>query len=111
MRAPGTTPGPLLLMNRKLNRKLALGLLVAFAVVGGGVHVLHEFQVRANSRAWLAQSRRAAEQGGSARSINYLGLYLAHHPDDDDALAEYALRFDQVAATPRTRAEALAALE
>jgi tetratricopeptide (TPR) repeat protein len=99
-------------MRRTLNVKLILGLLVAIALLGGGVHLVHGFQEKRSSGELLRRAEAAEKKGDLETNEKILNRYLVFRPDDAAALAKYGLllaRRDDDAG--RRRVQALAILE
>jgi tetratricopeptide (TPR) repeat protein len=99
-------------MRRQVNFKLAAWLLAGTILLGGGVHLLHGFQVKRSAAALLRMAKRAGEQGQLSQELNYLNLYLVHAPRDPDALADYggALeRLGNATTAPKAAAKTLTA--
>ncbi|MBX6312993.1 MAG: tetratricopeptide repeat protein [Isosphaeraceae bacterium] len=98
-------------MRRRLNGKLLALLLVAVALLGAGVHILHGFQVRRNASDLLRQAKRAEAQGHLDQAVGFLEQYLAFEPSDTTALAKYGLMLDELAATPQAHLRAFWVLD
>src|SRR5690348_8302106 len=98
-------------MRRTLNVKLLAGLLVAIALLGGGVHLVHGFQEKRNAGDLLRKADQAERKGDLEQDEKYLSRYLAFRPDDDDALARYALLLDKRNTSGKNRVRVLLALE
>jgi tetratricopeptide (TPR) repeat protein len=87
---------------RRINWKLLLGVVVLAALIGGGVHLLHEVQSRSNAAKLLKEAERAEERGRPDRSLTYLDRYLFLVPDRLDILAKYAILLEKNAfSTPQ----------
>jgi Tfp pilus assembly protein PilF len=98
-------------MRRTLNVKLLTITLIILAVLAGGVHWLHGYQVQRNAGDLLARADRAEEQEDLAGACDYLERYVALAPHDLDALARYGLLLDRAAKGPRDRFAAFFTLE
>jgi tetratricopeptide (TPR) repeat protein len=98
-------------MKRQLNVKFLAALLLGTAVFAGGLHLVHGFQVRRSATALLRMAGKAGEKGELDRKVQYLRLYLAHVPDDADALADYGLTLDKLALSEKARLQAFSTLE
>lgn len=96
---------------RRLNYKLAAGLIVGGAVVGAGVHVLHGYQLKRSAGTLLQFAAKAEKSGDVTSALQNLAEYLAFEPDDVDARARYGMLLEQVARTPDDHLAALAAME
>ncbi len=92
-------------MRRRLNLPFLAGLLVALAVLGSAVHVLHAFQVRRSARGLRDRAARARDEGHLGRAADYLQRYLGYEADDNDALADYGFLLERLAADPFRRRE------
>jgi UPF0716 family protein affecting phage T7 exclusion len=53
-------------MRRRLDVRWAIGVVVAAAVLGGAVHVVHGYQVQRNARSLLTRAEQAEAQGQKA---------------------------------------------
>ena len=98
-------------MRRRLNVKFLILLLIASALLGGGVHLLHGFQQGRSAGGLLRRAEQAERRGDLAGAETYLSRYLAFRPDDDAALAEYSSILDRRAVTPTDRMRALQVME
>ncbi len=90
---------------RTFNVRLAAILLALSVVFGGGVYLLHGYQVRRNAKAFLDQADRADKQAAAAakekdgwheqkarlEAINYLSWYVRLMPDKVDSLERLGL--------------------
>ncbi len=98
-------------MKRRLNARFLVCLLVPVALLGGGVHVLHGYQVRRNARDLLWQANWAEEHGRPGPAAKYLGLYLGFVPSDTDALAKWGQILHKLAASREEQLRAFLVLE
>src|SRR3954452_12238011 len=98
-------------MRRRLNVKFLIGLLVVTALLGGGVHLVHGFQVKRNAGALLRRAEQAEKKGDLEEDEKYLSRYLVYRPDDADALARYALLLDKRDTAGKGRVRVLTVLE
>jgi tetratricopeptide (TPR) repeat protein len=94
-----------------LNFKLLIGLLVATAILGAGIYLVHGFQDQRLAAALLKQAERAEQKGDLEKREKYLSRYLAYRPDDADALAKYVLLLDKRDTAGKDRLRVLLALE
>jgi Flp pilus assembly protein TadD len=100
---------------KRLNIKLAVSLVVAFLVVGIGVHVLHGVQTERNAGGLLEQAQEAYDSADHKEAINMAERYLKHRQDDPEgqtllANAAHAVA-KQTDATPRQKRYAYAVME
>jgi cellulose synthase operon protein C len=98
-------------MNRRVNVKLLASLIGAILLFALGIHLLHGFQERRNSRSLLEQAERAAEAGQKEQAVAHLRTYLGFSPNDTDALSRYGMLLSQLATNPNARLQALDVLE
>jgi tetratricopeptide (TPR) repeat protein len=99
-------------MRRQVNFKLAAWLLAGTILLGGGVHLLHGFQVKRSAAALLRMAKRAGEQQNLSQELKYLNLYLVHTPRDPDALADFGRaleRLGNATTAPKAAAKTLTA--
>src|SRR2546428_653491 len=96
---------------RTLNPRFACWLLSAVALLGAGVHALHEFQGKRLAPVWLQEARRAEQEGQTRQCANHLARYLAYQPADFDVLADYGLLLEKTATSPRARGQAVGLLQ
>lgn len=83
---------------RTLNLRFAALLLVITAVLAGGVHLLHGFQMRRNAHMFLREAERARAEKKSAEAVRHYQRYLEFMPDDTAVLADYAVVLADLAA-------------
>lgn len=83
---------------RTLNLRFAALLLVIGAVLAGGVHLLHGFQMRRNAHMFLREAERARAEKKPAEAVRHYQRYLQFMPDDTAVLADYALVLSDLAA-------------
>jgi tetratricopeptide (TPR) repeat protein len=108
-------------MRRTLHFKRLVCLMATVALLGGGIHFLHAFQVKRQAGTLLQQATRAEEeyqaQGDSNQLENaaeYLGRYLVLVPHDSNVRGDYGLILDELAdetGSRRTRQQAFEELE
>ena len=98
-------------MRRTLNIKLLIGLLVATALLGGGVHLVHGFQDKRNAGALLKRADQAERRGNLEQDEKYLNRYLVLRPDDANTMARYALLLDKRDTSGKNRVRVLTVLE
>jgi tetratricopeptide (TPR) repeat protein len=98
-------------MRRKINLKAVLILSLSAAALGVGVYFVHGFQVRRNAKGVLEQALQAERDGQTKEALDYYEQYLGLAPDDNDALAKYALLRSRNVKTPRERVQVYLALE
>jgi tetratricopeptide (TPR) repeat protein len=96
---------------RRLNAKRLACLLIPAALLAAGVHWLHASQVQGSARGLLWQAERAEARDDLPTAARYLSRYLVFVPEDDEALAKYALQLDRLARTNWERSQALLLLE
>ncbi len=70
---------------RRLNLVFLAILLVAAALLGGGVHLLHGFQVRRNASALLDRARQAEADHDLEKAEQALQAYLNLEREDGSA--------------------------
>jgi tetratricopeptide (TPR) repeat protein len=80
---------------RRLNLVFLAILLAASVLLGGGVHLLHGFQVRRNASALLERARRAEADKDLPKAEQVLSQYLNLEREDPDAWRTYARVVDQ----------------
>ena len=78
-------------MKRSINLKVLGILVLVVGATAGGVHLLHQVQVRRSSGAMLRKANTARDAGKVAEQVDYLKRYLAYQPNDYDALEQYGL--------------------
>lgn len=98
-------------MRRTLNVKWLVGSVIVVAVLAGGTHWLHGFQVRRNAGSLLEVADRAEQKGDLEVARTSLERYVALAPQDTDALARHAFLLDRLAKTDRDRLAVFFALE
>jgi tetratricopeptide (TPR) repeat protein len=98
-------------MRRTLNIKFLIILLVAAALLGGGVYLVHGYQEKRNAGALLRRAEQAERKGDREEAEKYLSRYLAYRPDDGEALSRYGLILAGRADTGQGRQRALFVLE
>ncbi|GEM_PF-2868542 len=98
-------------MNKQVNFRLFLGLLVAVAVGATAVVVVHSWQVQGQSAALLAEADRAEASGDGARAAEYLKRYLVYAPGDVDLLERYGRLLHGQARTLADKERVLAVYE
>src|SRR5690242_10742982 len=80
---------------RQLNLVFLAVLLVTVALLGGGMHLLHEFQVRRNASSLLDRARRAETDNDLEKAERALGQYLNLEREDAPTWEWYARVVDQ----------------
>src|SRR3954454_19256687 len=80
---------------RRLNLVFLAVLLVVVALLGGGMHLVHGFQVRRNASAFLDRAHRAEAKNDLETAEESLGQYLNLRRDDASAWEWYARVVDQ----------------
>ncbi|MGP0065145.1 MAG: tetratricopeptide repeat protein [Isosphaeraceae bacterium] len=80
---------------RRLNLFVLSVLLGAMALLGGGMYVVHDFQMRRNASALLDRARRAEAAGDLEKAEHSLGQYLNLRREDGSAWEWYARVVDQ----------------
>jgi tetratricopeptide (TPR) repeat protein len=93
-------------MRRQLKLKVLVELLGAILLLGAGLFLVHILQVRRHAADLLARAGRAEEQGEATEAIKYLDRYLTLKPDDNNALARFALVLARQADSPDARKRA-----
>ncbi len=97
---------------RTLNLRFAALLLVITAILAGGVHLLHGFQMRRNAHMFLREAERARAEKKLAEAVRHYQRYLQFMPDNTTVLADYALVLADLAAErPGARRAAYETLE
>jgi tetratricopeptide (TPR) repeat protein len=81
-------------MRRRFNSSFLLALLGGAALLGLGVHLLHEWQVKRCAASFLRQADRARAEQNLDAEIDSLGKYLAYFPKDGEAQERYGLALD-----------------
>jgi tetratricopeptide (TPR) repeat protein len=82
---------------KRLNILFLAGLVVAFTALGVGVHFVHGYQVKRNSRSLFLMADKAKEEGDAAKEMEYLGRYLGFEPQDMEAQARFGIGMDDLA--------------
>jgi tetratricopeptide (TPR) repeat protein len=75
---------------RRLNGRLFLLLIIAFAIGGLMIQGLHIFQVGRQSSAFLREAGRAEQAGDFQDAVGFLRIYLRLVPEDTPAMARLA---------------------
>ena len=75
---------------RRLNLIFLTVLVIAVTVLGGGIHLVHGFQMRRNASALLDRARRAESAADLAKAEESLKWYLNLRPNDGSAWIRYA---------------------
>ena len=90
-------------MMRRLNLVFLAILLAVVAVFGGGMHLVHGFQVQRNASALLDRARRAEAGNDLEKAEQSLSQYLNFRREDGPAWEWYARVVDQRDADRRRR--------
>src|SRR5262245_14825577 len=98
--SPPPRRGAMRRMKTKLNGRFLIFLLLGLALLGGGMYLLRNWQLKRNAGALLDQAVRAEEQGDLASADDYLSRYLALRPDDLSAQQRHGLLLDRLATPP-----------
>jgi tetratricopeptide (TPR) repeat protein len=85
---------------RRLNLRFLILVVVVTPVLGAGVHLLHNFQVRRNCQLLKEQIDRADAAGQLETAGNYLRRYMGLAPDDADTVARHVLLVEKLAKKP-----------
>jgi tetratricopeptide (TPR) repeat protein len=96
---------------RSLDIRFLVIFLVLVAVLGGGTHYLHGYQVKRNAAVLLAQANLAEQENDVKRFRTYLARYITFRPDDLEAATRYGLLLDREAKTPRDKYDAFLQLD
>ena len=80
---------------RQLNRRLAIGSLIALIVVAPSVYFLHQFQVRRTSAAFLVRADELTKEQEWIKAAEYVQRYLRLHPTDSVQRIRLAELFDK----------------
>ena len=88
---------------RRLNLVFLAVLLAAVALLGGGMHLVHGFQVRRNASALLDRARRAEAGNDLEKAEQSLRQYLNLRREDGPAWKWYAQVVDQQDSDRRRR--------
>jgi tetratricopeptide (TPR) repeat protein len=81
-------------MSRRFNHLFLLALLGGVALLGLGVYLLHEWQVKRCAASFLRQADRARAEQNLDVEIDRLAKYLAYFPLDAEAQERYGLALD-----------------
>ena len=95
------------IMQRRINVKVLIGLVVGTALLGGGVFLLHRFQVDRNAGLLLDQAKKAESNHDLEKTRVYLVRYLSYRPNDLESLAWYGGVLQKQATTDEQRDQAL----
>lgn len=95
----------------RLNHRLIILLFVATALLGVGMHFLHDFQVDRNADALLERADRAEADGKLGEAVNYLAQYTQFRPKDADALARLGNLVERQSYEPSSWRRALSTYE
>src|SRR4051794_18804014 len=98
-------------MNKTLNVRFLMRLLVVLAVVAGAVHFLHWRQAGRQAQAFLHQADPAEAKQDFGRTISYLRRFLTMRVDDTDVRARMGLLMAQTAQTAKEKEQAYYVLE
>src|SRR5579859_6772977 len=98
-------------MNKTLNFRYLIRLLVIFAVVAVVVILVHRRQAGRQAQAFLHQADLAEQSGDFSRAGGYLRRFLALRPHDTDGRARLALLMAQTARTGEEKLHAFLELE
>src|SRR5437764_782042 len=97
-------------MKQRVNGKAVLILLGSAVALTVSVYFVHGYQMKRNARGLFEQALLVEQEGQLARAAEYLDEYLGMAPDDhearNDAQARLGLILEQLAKTPRARAQA-----
>ena len=91
---------------RKVRVGLVAILITVCVLLGGGIHLLHGYQVRRNAAAFLKHADKAEREGDRAKAADYLRRYIALHPEDIEQRARLELIRADLAETPRQKLQA-----
>src|SRR5262245_57825293 len=80
-----------------INLKLLTYLLVAIALVGVGVYLLHGYQESRNTAGLLRQAEHARDQGKLPRAAQLYYRYLLAVPSDNDVRVDYGELLEKMA--------------
>ena len=78
------------MMKRRLNLAFLATLFATVAVLGGGMHLVHGFQMQRNASALLDRARRAEAGNDLGKAEQSLSEYLNLRRDDGPAWEWYA---------------------
>lgn len=78
-------------MNRKLNVKLLLILLVGTVATVVTIHLVHEYQVGRNAKGLLKRAQQARADGDLFNAVKIQKRYLNYRRDDYEQLSNLAL--------------------
>ena len=80
---------------RRLDLVFLAVLMIGAAALGGGVHLVHGFQIRRNASALLDRARRAESAADLAKAEESLRSYLKLRPQDGSAWVRFAHVVDE----------------
>ena len=98
-------------MERRLNVRLLVWLLVPSIVFGFVIRALHHIQMDRHASVLLRQAQKSEMQGDFVKAEEYLRLLLGYRRDDPTAFAKYGLIFANRAESPNDRMQAFRILE
>src|SRR5260370_14687035 len=98
-------------MNKTLNVRLLVCILVVIALGAGAIHRIHRHQANRQADAFLHQADAAEKQSQLGRAAKFLLRYLPVRPDHLEARARLALLLEQTARSRQDRERAFYELE
>jgi tetratricopeptide (TPR) repeat protein len=76
---------------RQINARFLLISLLIVAILTGGIHLLHGYQMRRNALIFLREARQARDRKDAGAAFRFYQLYLDVHPNNVSVLAEYGM--------------------
>ena len=100
-----------LLGDKHVRHKALLQLIVAVVALGGGVYLLHAFQIKRNARSLYDQFVQMKKESRPDQAVKYLEQYVNLKPSDGASMAEFGILVADRAKGPGARASAMATLD
>jgi predicted Zn-dependent protease len=98
-------------MNKTLNFRFLIGLLVIVAVAAGAIYLLHRRQADKQAQAYLHQADEAQKKGDLPRTVNFLSRYLTLEQSDSNVRARMGFAMARLAKRPDEKLQAFFVFE
>ena len=90
-------------IQKRLNFKFGLCLILGVAALAVGVHFLHGYQLRRTSRGLFSEAVQLEEAGQQKLALEFYEHYILLNPSNDEARIRYALLIHKLAVSPQDR--------